>query len=145
MAAKYILAKGQSYKDLDIREYRRFVTTVLRLLPRDFGIRRALKAVYRYDQKHTPYVCHFMGKAFFKRGIYPSALFRTYRRHPFEKTALMLPADVHTYLKERFGNYMVPPPKEAIKYVQHAYIWDTQRDYSDYVGVNDKSQEKDLV
>ncbi len=145
MAAKYILAKGQSYKDLRYTGIRRFVTTVLRLLPRDFGIRRALKAVYRYDQKHTPYVCHFMGKAFFKRGIYPSALFRTYRRHPFEKTALMLPADVHTYLKERFGNYMVPPPKEAIKYVQHAYIWDTQRDYSDYVGVNDKSQEKDLV
>lgn len=145
MAAKYILAKGQSYKNLRYTGIRRFVIAAFRLLPRDFGVRQALKAVYRYDNKHTPYVCHFMGKAFFRRGIYPSALFQTYRRHPFEKTTLMLPADTHTYLKERFGDYMILPPKDAIKYVQHAYLWDTKRDYSYYLGENDQSQERDLV
>lgn len=145
MAAKYILAKGQSNKSLRYTGIRRLVTGVLRLLPRDFGIHRALRAVYRYDNTHTPYVCHFMGKAFFKRGIYPSTFFQAYRRHPFEKTTLMLPADTHTYLRERYGDYMVVPPKDTIKYEQHAYIWDTERDYSYYVGKNDKSQERDLV
>ncbi len=145
MAAKYILAMGQSYKNHRYTGIRRFVTAVLRLLPREFGVYRALKLVYRYDHKPTPYLCHFMGKAFFKRGIYPSTLFRAYQRHPFEKSALMLSADTPAYLKELFGNYMVLPPKSSIKHAQHAWLWDTERDYSYYVGENDKSQEKDLV
>ncbi len=145
IAAKYLLAKGQSYKNIQYTGKRKFVTSVVRLLPKDFGIRLALKKVYQYDAEDTSYVCHFMGKAFFRRGTYSSSLFQTYRRHPFEKVSLMISAQTHEYLKERFGDYRIIPSKAEIKHVQHACIWDTEKDYSDYVGENDKSQEKDLV
>ena len=44
-----------------------------------------------------------------------------------------------------YGDYMLLPSQAARKHAQHAYFWDITKDYSNYVGENDKSQEKDLV
>ncbi len=145
MAAKYILAKGQSYKNIRYTGIRKIVTTVLRLLPKDFGTRRALKIIYQYDTIETSHLCHFMGKAFFKKGIYSSIFLQAYQRHPFEKVQLMISAHTHEYLTKYYGDYMQLPSQAARKHAQHAYFWDITKDYSNYVGENDKSQERDLV
>ena len=52
---------------------------------------------------------------------------------------------LHEFLTERFGDYMVLPSEDRIKWEQHAYKWDTEKDYSVYVGENDFSDEKNLV
>ena len=36
-------------------------------------------------------------------------------------------------MKERFGDYMTPPSPERIKWEQHAEIWDTERNFTDYL------------
>ena len=39
---------------------------------------------------------------------------------PFEKVELRVPVGLHNFLTERFGDYMVPPSAERIKWEQHA-------------------------
>ena len=33
---------------------------------------------------------------------------------------------LHDFLTERFGDYMIPPSEERIKWEQHALNWDTE-------------------
>lgn len=146
LAAKYILAKGQSLKKIRYHGIKRVVTGCLRLLPkRAFG-KCALKTLYSCNKKQTKNVCHFMGKAFFEEGIYSAEYFRKPCRCAFENVELNVPSNTHEYLQGRFGDYMKLPPRESIKMAQHAWKWDTEKDFSKYVNPNrDFSDEKYLV
>jgi phosphorylcholine metabolism protein LicD len=140
------LAKGQSYKDISYKGFKRFLLAILRKLPKKFLMRKALKELYRYDNKSTPYVCHFMGKAFFKKGRYLSSYFNSANNAQFEKVMLQIPASADEYMKCRFGNYMILPSKEHIKLAQHACQWDTNTDFSTFTNFDrDFSDEKILV
>ena len=49
-------------------------------------------------------------------------------------------------MTERFGNYMIPPSEDRIKWEQHAKKWDAEKDFSEYVNPErDFSDEKYLV
>lgn len=147
LAAKYILAKGQSYKDLKYSGIRKVAVAAMRLIPGDIGVRHALRVLYRYRAKETKDFCHFTGKAFFRKGIYQKLFFIKGARVPFEKVELDIPEYVDMYLHERFGDYMALPPKKSIKTAQHAWKWDVEKDFSEYTlnSARDYSDEYRLV
>ncbi len=130
---KYILAKGQSYKNIKYSGSRRIIMSLLRRLPKELFMKKALKEMYRYDNRKTNKVCHFMGKAFFKKGLFDASDFETTVPVKFETVILQNPVGADKYLRERFGDYMKLPSKETIKRDQHASRWDIDNNYTKYV------------
>lgn len=130
--AKYAIMKG-----LAVRNYNRrggcvaAILRIMRKMPDKFLLKFALKQVYGYRSKKTDYYCNFMGKAFFKKGIYKREWFEDSKDMAFEKVTLKVPIGLEAFLTERFGDYMKPPSTERIKWEQHAEEWDTDRDFQE--------------
>ncbi|NLA73361.1 MAG: LicD family protein [Clostridiales bacterium] len=132
--AKYIIVKSQAYKDISRYGFGlKIILLMFRLLPRLFLIKYALKQVYRYRDKKTKLFCNYLGKAKFKRGTYKREWFDSTKRIPFETVSLSVPDGVEEFLSERFGDYMKIPNNQQIKREQHASIWDTERNYTEYL------------
>lgn len=132
--AKYYVAKAQSSKDLS--RYGLALRTVLRIMkcfPRLFLVKFALKQVYKYRNKETKLYCNYLGKAKYKKGTYKKEWFESTKRVPFENVELNVPVGVEDFLTERFGDYMKLPSMEQIKREQHAEIWDTEKNYTEYL------------
>lgn len=145
-AAKYILIRGQSIKNVKYSGGRAFALQLFSVLPKNAFIKSSFQKLYKYNKKKTPFVCDFMSKSFFKDGIYDASYFREPVRVPFEKVMLNIPTKTHEYLTERFGNYMKLPPESSIHEAQHAEFWDTERDFSYYLNKKrDFSDELKLV
>ena len=53
---------------------------------------------------------------------------------PFEDTVLLGSEKIQEYLTYRYGDYMKLPSAEAQKAAVHAYYFDTEKDYTEYVG-----------
>ncbi len=132
--AKYIVAKTQSTKDISRYGFAlRTALTILRCFPRLFLVKFALKQVYKYRNQKSSLYCNYLGKAKYKKGTYDASIFRDFKEVPFETVQLNVPIDVEVFLKERFGDYMKIPDLESIKREQHAHIWDTEKDYTNYL------------
>ncbi len=132
--AKYYVAKAQSSKDLS--RYGLALRTALRIMkcfPRLFLVKFALKQVYKYRNKKTKLYCNYLGKAKYKKGTYKKEWFESTKRVPFENVELNVPVGVEAFLTERFGDYMKLPSMEQIKREQHAEIWDTEKNYTEYL------------
>lgn len=85
-------------------------------------------------------------KQYTKRGLYKKEWFVETEPVPFEKISLRVPKGLHEFLTERFGNYMIPPSEDRIKWEQHAKKWDAEKDFSEYINPErDFSDEKYLV
>ena len=101
-----------------------------KLLPRKLMVDFALRQVYRYRNVESDYYCNFLGKAVYKKGLYKKEWFNQTEHIPFEKTELRVPVGLHEFLTERFGDYMIPPSEERIKWEQHALHWDTEKHFT---------------
>lgn len=132
--AKYFIAKAQSVRDLSRYGFAlRTVLRFLKLFPRLFLVKFALKQVYKYRHEKSENYCNFLGKAKYKNGIYDRKLFDNTKYVPFEKAELKVPQDVEEFLEKRFGDYMKMPNPEQIKREQHASVWDTKKNYTEYL------------
>ncbi len=145
--AKCAVVKGMSMRGYNRQKgLRKFLLWFSKLLPRKLMVDFALRQVYRYRNVQSDYYCNFLGKAVYKKGLYKKAWFNQTGHIPFEKTELRVPVGLHEFLTERFGNYMIPPSADRIKWEQHALKWDTEKDFSEYVNKErDFSDEKYLV
>ena len=144
---KYVIMKG-----LAIRGYNRrggflgLALKVMASMPDKFGVKYGLKQVYKYRNKETNYYCNFLGKAVFKNAIYKKEYFEKTEYAPFEKVSLKVPVKLHEFLSERFGDYMIPPSPERIKWEQHAEKWDCDNDFKDIAkNIVDYRDEKRLI
>ena len=141
---QYFWAKCAVVKGMSIRGYnrqigiRKFLLSISKALPRDLMVDFALKQVYRYRTWDGNFYCNFLGHAGYKKGLYKRAWFEKTEKAPFEKVQLRVPKGLHEFLTERFGDYLTPPPANRIKREQHAWKWDTEKDYS----VNSRSLAK---
>lgn len=145
--AKYVITKGVAIRSSGRHSgIRGFVVKIAKLFPDKFLVKHGLKQVYRYRNKQTKYYCNFLGKAVFKKGIYKREWFDETEYVPFENVQLKASARLHDFLTERFGDYMKVPSADRIKYEQHAWKWDTEKDFSEYVNAErDFSDENRLV
>ena len=94
-----------------------------------------IKDVKKYNNQHSDFVAHVFGRAKFKNAYYPAELFEVKRYVPFEKTELAVPNGVEKYLTLRYGSNYMEMPNEETKaiYQTHAMIWDTEKDYKEYI------------
>lgn len=146
LAAKILLVKGQAQKGVSYTGIKKIALAISKVLPFNMIKRISLRQLYRYDEKKTDFVCHYTGKAFYKKGLYDAHYFEHPERTQFEKVELNVPCDADKYLRSRFGDYMQMPSKEEITMVQHADIWDIHNDFSIYTNHSRVfSDEKKLV
>lgn len=131
--AKYALMKG-----LAARGYTRkkgiigLTLRIMALFPEYHLVKYALKRVYAYNGKITNNYSYFLGRAVFSAGIYKREWFEKTEYIPFETVRLRVPIGLHDFLTNRFGDYMQLPDEATIKAMQHAYIWDTEKDFREY-------------
>lgn len=122
--AKYLVTKGAAN-----RGYRKrggfvgFLVKSVSILPKRFLLGYALKQVYRYRNEKSKNLCHFMGRALLKTGLYKRVYFETSKRVPFEQIDLCVPGRCEDYLRDRWGDYMKLPSMEEIKKFQHSWRW----------------------
>lgn len=145
--AKCAVVKGMSMRGYNRQTgLRKLVLSVSKLFPRKLMVDFALSQVYRYRYEESAYYCNFLGKAIYKKGLYKKEWFVVSEPTAFERTTLRVPKGLHAFLTERFGDYMIPPTEERIRWEQHAWKWDTENDFSQYVNQNrDFGDERYLV
>ena len=108
---------------------------LLKILPCKWMAKVAYRRIYRYDGWQDNYrYCYWITPAKFRNGLFHKSFFTSAVDVPFEDTVLMGSEKIKEYLAYRYGDYMKLPSKEAQKAAVHAYIFDTEKDYTEYVG-----------
>jgi lipopolysaccharide cholinephosphotransferase len=112
----------------------------LRFLPCKWMAKVAYKRIYHYDgmTKNFKY-CYWITPAKFRSGLFDSSFFSVPVDVPFEDTVLMGSDKIRDYLVYRYGDYMKLPSIEKRNAFVHAMIYDTERDYKEYLEkINEK-------
>ena len=110
------------------------VLKLLKVLPNRWLVKHCYKHIYRYDALSDRFrYCYWITPAKFKNGLFHKNFFDAPTDILFEDTQLMGSAKIREYLEYRYGDYMKLPSKEAQQAAVHAYIFDTERDYSEYL------------
>ena len=94
-----------------------------------------LHNVRKYNKKSSLEYAHVFGRAKFSNSFYPAKDFEEGRAVPFEKVELIVPKNVEDYLTIRYGEKYMQMPDEKTKalYQTHAMIWDTEKNYTEYL------------
>lgn len=111
------------------------VLKMLKFLPCKLMAKIAYKHIYKYDKLTSKYkYCYWITPAKFRNGLFDASFFETPIDIPFEDTTLLGSEKIKEYLEYRYGDYMKLPSEEQQKSAVHAYIYDTEKDYIDYLG-----------
>lgn len=106
----------------------------LKLMPCKIMAKIAYKWIYKYDNRADGYkYCYWITPAKFKNGLFDKSFFEQPVDIPFEDTVLWGSQNIKPYLEYRYGDYMKLPSEEAQKAAVHAYIFDTQKNYTEYL------------
>ena len=106
----------------------------LKILPCKLMAKHCYKKIYKYDgmQENFKY-CYWITPAKFKNGLFDQSFFESPVDIPFEDTALLGSERIKEYLEYRYGDYMKLPSEAARKAAVHAYLFDTEKDYKEYL------------
>lgn len=106
----------------------------LKVMPCKLMVKLFYKRIYRYDSMKSGYkYCYWITPAKFRSGLFDASFFEKPVDIPFEDTALMGSEKIKEYLAYRYGDYMKLPSKEAQKAAVHAMVFDTKKNYSEYM------------
>lgn len=112
----------------------RFIWGMMRVLPRQLIARRCFRRIYKYESLSDNFkYCYWITPAKFKQGLFDRSFFENPVDIPFEDTVLLGSSHIKEYLAYRYGNYMKLPSEAAQKAAVHAMIFDTEKDYSEYI------------
>jgi len=121
--AKYVVTKSVSNRGLNKKGLKGLLIKICSILPKKFLMSYGLRQVYRFEDNNSKYLCHFMGRATMKNGLYKRTLFDSYKRVPFETISLLVNTHIEKYLSDRWGDYMKLPTVDEIKKFQHSWKW----------------------
>lgn len=106
---------------------------LLKVLPCKFIAKRCYKRIYKYDGVQSDYMfCYWITPAKFRAGLFEPRFFENPVDVKFEDTNLLGSAHIKEYLTYRYGNYMKMPSAEQQRAAVHAFIYDTEKDYTEY-------------
>ena len=106
----------------------------LKFLPCKLMAKLCYKKIYKYDDlKDNFKYCYWITPAKFKSGIFDKSFFETPVDVPFEDTKILGSEKIKEYLSYRYGDYMKLPSKEQQKAAVHAFLYDTEKDYTEYL------------
>lgn len=107
---------------------------LLKVLPCKWMAKVAYKRIYKYDSMTSGFkYCYWITPAKFRNGLFDAAFFSTPVDVPFENTVLMGSDMIKEYLSYRYGDYMKLPSEAAQMAAVHAYVFDTKKDYREYM------------
>lgn len=107
---------------------------LMKIIPCKLMTKLFYRRIYRYDsmQKNYKY-CYWITPAKFKNGLFDADFFSNPVNVQFEDTFLLGSLKIKEYLKYRYGDFMKLPSKEQQKAAVHAVIYDTEKDYKEYI------------
>jgi len=106
----------------------------LKLLPCKLLAKMCYKKIYKYDDRQQDFkYCYWITPAKFRNGLFDRSFFEEPVDVPFEDTVLLGSRKIKEYLAYRYGDYMKLPSVEQQKAAVHAMLYDTQRDYQEYM------------
>jgi len=112
----------------------RMVVKLLKLLPCKQLVKIFYKNIYKYDNMTKGFMyCYWITPAKFRSGLFAPDFFAESIDIPFEDTKLLGSAYIKEYLKFRYGDYMKLPSLEQQRAAVHAMIFDTEKNYTEYV------------
>lgn len=111
------------------------VLKLLKFLPCKLMTRIAYSHIYHLDGMTNNYCySYWITRAKFTEGLFDASFFEDPLDIPFEDTVLLGSKKIKEYLVCRYGDYMKLPSKESQKAAVHAMIFDTNKDYTEYLG-----------
>lgn len=110
----------------------------LKLLPCKWLAKVCYKKIYKYDSQTKNFkYCYWITPAKFRNGLFDEEFFSSPVDIPFEDTMLLGSEKIKEYLAYRYGDYMKLPSEEQQKTAVHAMIYDTEKNYTEYLEVHD--------
>ncbi len=136
LESKFVTLYGLSQRNwVPKSKLQALVLKSLKILPCKLMARIAYHHIYKYDNRKNDYkYCYWITPAKFRNGLFDSSFFETPVDIPFEDTVLMGSAKIKDYLEYRYGDYMKLPSEEQRKAAVHAYVFDTEKNYTEYLG-----------
>ena len=111
-----------------------FVLGLLKVLPCQLIAKMCYRRIYKYDNMTEGFsYCYWITPAKFHQGLFSRDFFEEPVDVPFEDTKLYGSKHVKEYLSYRYGDYMKLPSEAAQKAAVHAMIYDTEKDYKEYL------------
>lgn len=110
------------------------VLGLLKVLPCQMIAKVCYKRIYKYDGMTDGYsYCYWITPAKFHQGLFSRDFFEEPIDVPFEDAKLYGSKHIKEYLSYRYGDYMKLPSEAAQKAAVHAKIYDTEKDYKEYL------------
>lgn len=111
-----------------------WVLKSLSILPCKWMARMCYQHIYQYENLTMDFkYCYWITPAKFRSGLFDAKFFAEPIDIPFENTFLLGSAYIKEYLAYRYGDYMKLPSVEQQKASVHAKIFDTSKDYTNYI------------
>jgi len=134
--SKYVTLYGLSQRNwLPKSKAHEMALIALKAIPNKWLVKQCYKHIYRYDDRKTGFRwCYWITKAGFRGGLFAPEYFSDPTDVPFEDTVLMGSEHIKEYLTARYGDYMKLPSVAEQKAAVHAEIYDTEKDYREYLG-----------
>ncbi len=106
----------------------------MKFMPRKLLTRIAYSHIYHYDNRESNFkYCYWITPAKFRNGLFDRSFFEQPVDILFEDTVLMGSEKIKEYLEYRYGDYMKLPSEEQQKAAVHAMIFDTEKNYTEYL------------
>lgn len=134
--SKFVTLYGLSQRNwMPKSELQALVLKSLKFLPCKLMARIAYRHIYKYDNRKNNFkYCYWITPAKFKNGLFDKTFFEKPVDINFEDTKLLGSEKIKEYLEYRYGDYMKLPSEEQRKAAVHAYIFDTEKNYTEYLG-----------
>lgn len=135
LCSKFVTLYGLSQRNWQPKSKgQAFVLKCLKLLPCKLLAKLCYKKIYKYDNRTENFkYCYWITPAKFKNGLFDEEFFSSPVDVPFEDTVLLGSERIKDYLTYRYGDYMKLPSEEQRKAAVHAMIYDTEKDYKEYL------------
>ncbi len=111
-----------------------FILCLMKCLPCKLIAKKCYKRIYKYDGMTAGFsYCYWITPAKYHQGLFSRDFFEEPVEISFEDTYLYCSKHIKEYFAYRYGNYMTLPSEEAQKAAIHAIIYDTEKDYTEYL------------
>ncbi len=106
----------------------------LKILPCRLLAKLFYSNIYKYDSMIENFkYCYWITPAKFKNGLFDASYFKKPIEIPFEDTTFFASENIKEYLSYRYGDYMKLPSIEEQKASVHAFIYDVEKNYTEYL------------
>lgn len=135
LQSKYVTLYALSQRNwVPKNKIQAIILASLKLLPNKTLAKWCYRNIYRYDDMKDNFKwCYFITPAKFKQGIFEDFMFQNPVDINFEGHKFLASKDIKKYLDYRYGNYMKLPSEEQQIAAVHAHIYDTEKDYTEYI------------